>query len=773
CSKIEIHQQCREAGKLDGKVVIITGGASGIGAEAARLFTEHGAKVVIVDLQEELGLSVALSIGKEKVTYYHCDVTNEMEVENAVKFTVGKYGKLDVLLSNAGIMDQPGSVLDMNLEQFDRIMSVNVRGAAAFIKHAARAMVVRGTRGSIICMTSCAAEIGGSGAHAYTASKHGLLGLVRSACGDLGKYGIRVNGVAPYAVATSMNSSDEETARTVEEYFAAAGILKGVVLKVGHVAQAALFLASDDSAYVSGHNLVVDGVSLRTRLDGKVVIITGGASGIGAESARLFTDHGAKVVIVDIQEELGQNVAVSIGKDKANTPGSILDLNLEHFDRVMGVNVRGAAAFIKHAARAMVGSGTRGSIVCTTSVTAEIGVNGVAPFAVATSMTSRDEETAKQVEGYCEAVGILKGVALKPNHVAKAALFLASDDSIYISGHNLVLDGGFSVSWLQSLRPCGSYCAEKEAALTLKIRRTIASYSLDQGQRALVRLGYGRAAGEGYILAGFSSLGPSLFSPWLLYWLGTSWNGTQASSWTFMLVMIYFAMGIVASLYGCLENYKEPTSGVCDDAVGNKVGDGEFRERLGVYGCFMETIFQTSAGAVVLTDVVFWLVIVPFLSNTHLGLNTLMICMHTANAGFLILDTLLNSLPFPWFRMGYFVIWSCLYIVFQWIIHACGLLTWWPYPFLELDRPWAPLWYLGMAVVHIPCYGVYAAITTLTTVVTIEMASHERPSTTGRVRALLPQTLDLAGAIHLVELEHGELHLLVLVLDLLRLSVET
>ncbi|KAF8049504.1 hypothetical protein N665_2194s0007 [Sinapis alba] len=199
----------------------------------------------------------------------------------------------------------------------------------------------------------------------------------------------------------------------------------------------------------------------------------------------------------------------------------------------------------------------------------------------------------------------------------------------------------------------------------------------------------------------------------LLAWDVLKWDASvfvYYTEWTFTLVMVYFAMGIVASLYGCLEHYKEPTSGACEDAVANKVGGDEFRERLALYGCFMETIFQTSAGAVVLTDVVFWLVIVPFLSNTHLGLNTLMICMHTANASFLILDTLLNSLPFPWLGMGYFVLWSCLYIVFQWIIHVCGLLTWWPYPFLDLDRPWAPLWYLCMAIVHIPCYGAYAAI---------------------------------------------------------------
>ncbi|KAF9669218.1 hypothetical protein SADUNF_Sadunf14G0085000 [Salix dunnii] len=118
---------------------------------------------------------------------------------------------------------------------------------------------------------------------------------------------------------------------------------------------------------------------------------------------------------------------------------------------------------------------------------------------------------------------------------------------------------------------------------------------------------------------------------------------------------------------------------------------------------------QTCAGAVVLTDIVFWCLIVPFLSNTHLGLNALMGCIHSLNAVFLVLETVLNNLPFPWFRIAYFVQWSCLYAIFQWIIHACGF-TWWPYSFLELNTPWAPLWYFLVAVIHIPCYGIYALI---------------------------------------------------------------
>ncbi|XP_062169244.1 (+)-cis,trans-nepetalactol synthase NEPS1-like [Alnus glutinosa] len=256
--------------KLDGKVVIVTGGASGIGEAAARLFANHGARmVVIADVQDEAGQRVADSIGLEHAIYIHCDVSDEEQVKSMVGWTVQNYTQLDIMLSNAGVGSRSDqTILDLDFSELDRLFAVNVRGMAACVKHAARAMVNGHVRGSIVCTASLASCTGSDKYLDYFMSKHAVLGLVRSASKQLGVHGIRVNCVSPFIVATPLVCHvlgvDPEQAEEVEKIFEPQSPLKGVVLKENHVADALLFLASNDSAFVTGHNLVLDGGHLNS-----------------------------------------------------------------------------------------------------------------------------------------------------------------------------------------------------------------------------------------------------------------------------------------------------------------------------------------------------------------------------------------------------------------------------------------------------------------------------------------------------------------------------
>ncbi|CAL0308653.1 unnamed protein product [Lupinus luteus] len=255
------------AQRLLGKVALVTGGGSGIGESITRLFHIHGAKVCIADIQDNLAKQLSESLGGEaNVSFYHCDVTSEDDVRGAVDFAVEKYGTLDIIVNNAGTF---GSICpdirDASLSEFDKVFSINVKGVFNGMKHAARIMIPK-KKGSIITIASIASTTGGIGMHPYTGSKHAVVGLTKSVAAELGKHGIRANCVSPYAILTALTLANlpealryGDVAAGFRNFMRANANLQGVELTTDDVANAVLFLASDESRYISGDNLMVDG----------------------------------------------------------------------------------------------------------------------------------------------------------------------------------------------------------------------------------------------------------------------------------------------------------------------------------------------------------------------------------------------------------------------------------------------------------------------------------------------------------------------------------
>ena len=261
--------------RLANKVAIITGGASGIGAGTVRRFVEEGAKVVIADIQDDLGKALVAELGQNAI-YQHTNVATEADVERMVDLAVNHFGHLDILFNNAGFGGVSGELQDLVIgQEYENTVGVMFTGVVLGIKHAARVMKPQRS-GSIISTASVAGLQAGLGPHVYSGIKAGVIGLSRSAALELAAFNIRANAICPGGIATPifapMLEFHQGDNQSVVEIMRARMAQAQPVQRSGEsldIANMAMFLASDDSTFITGQHHVVDGgmTSSRMRLD--------------------------------------------------------------------------------------------------------------------------------------------------------------------------------------------------------------------------------------------------------------------------------------------------------------------------------------------------------------------------------------------------------------------------------------------------------------------------------------------------------------------------
>jgi len=251
-------------GRLEGKVAMITGGASGLGEATARLFVQEGARVVVADIDDARGQDLAASF-KENGAFVHVNVVLEDEVKAGVAAAVAKFGRLDVMFNNAGMAGAGSQIEEITVEGWDITFAVHVRGVLLGMKHAAPVMKKQGS-GSIVNTASMAGLRAGWGPHAYSAAKAAIIHMTRTVGMELGESNIRVNCVCPTWISTplfgkAVGFSAEQTGETLEKLKEAFKNLHPIPRPCvpEDVAQAVLFLASDESGFINGQALAIDG----------------------------------------------------------------------------------------------------------------------------------------------------------------------------------------------------------------------------------------------------------------------------------------------------------------------------------------------------------------------------------------------------------------------------------------------------------------------------------------------------------------------------------
>lgn len=248
--------------RLQGKTALITGAAGGIGAETARRFLEEGANVVLVDRSEADLRKLADTIDENHVALASADISQPKDVERCFALAEERFGGVDIVFANAGVEGRVCPMMEYPLADFDRVIAVNVRGTWLTMRAAARAFQKKGG-GNIIATSSVAGLIGSPGLSAYVASKHAVIGMVKSAALELGPLGIRVNSINPGPIDNRMMRSIEQqaapdTPEAVKQGFEGK-VAMGRYGTNEEIANLAVFLASDESSYCTGGVFVADG----------------------------------------------------------------------------------------------------------------------------------------------------------------------------------------------------------------------------------------------------------------------------------------------------------------------------------------------------------------------------------------------------------------------------------------------------------------------------------------------------------------------------------